>query len=118
MATTYKVLGQAISITSTGNVLLYSVPTATSTIGSTVTVCNQGTADATYSISVRVVSNAGPAAALTGPVAKEYLAYQVSIPAKTTTSYTLGITLDAFDHVVVSASTATVSFNLFGTEIS
>jgi len=115
MATTYKVLGQAISLTNTGNVLLYSVPTATSTIGSTITVCNQAFADATYSISVKVNSGS---TALTAPVAKEYLSQQVSIPAKTTTSYTLGITLDAFDHVVVSASTTTVSFNLFGTEIS
>ena len=115
MATTYKVLGQAVSIASTGNVLLYAAPTATSAIGSTLTVCNQGTATATYSISVKVNTST---TTLTAPVAKEYLVYQASIPAGTTTSYTLGLTLDPFDHVVVSASTTTVSFNLFGTEIS
>ena len=115
MATTYKVLGQAVSITSTGNVLLYAAPASTQAIGSTLTVCNQGSSAATYSVSVKVNTST---TTLTAPVAKEYLAYQVTIPANTTTSYTLGITLDPFDHVVVSASTTTVSFNLFGTEIA
>lgn len=115
MATTYKVLGQSAAASSAANVLLYSVPSATSAIGSTLTVCNRSTATQTYSISVKVNSTT---TSLTAPDVKEYLVYQASIPANTTTSYTLGLTLDAFDHVVVSASATTVSFNLFGTEIS
>jgi len=119
MATTYKVLGQVTSAASSANVLLYPISAysagTSQTIGSTLTVCNQGSSAATYSISVKVNTST---TTLTAPVAKEYLAYQVVIPANTTTSYTLGITLDPFDHVVVSASTTTVSFNLFGTEIA
>jgi len=42
----------------------------------------------------------------------------VTIGASQTAAFTLGITADAADVITVQASTATVSFNVFGTEIA
>jgi hypothetical protein len=49
---------------------------------------------------------------------KHYLVYEVAIAASQTVAFTLGITADAADVITVQASTATVSFNVFGTEIA
>jgi len=109
MATTYKVLGQiepsAASVTT-----VYTVPSATQAVVSTITACNQGTGSANIRIAVQ--PNAESLAD------KHYVAYDVTIAAGQTAAFTLGITVDAADIIAVRASTATVSFNVFGTEIS
>jgi hypothetical protein len=48
---------------------------------------------------------------------KHYIAYDSSVPANDTINLTIGITIDAEDVVTVYASSASVSFNLFGSEI-
>jgi hypothetical protein len=109
MATTYKVLGQsAPSATTDTNV--YTVPSATSTVVSTITVCNRDAASATYRLAVR------PAGASIAN--QHYIAYGTTCPANDTISLTLGITLAATDVVTVYASTANLSFNIFGAEIA
>lgn len=111
MATTYKVLGQvAPAANVAGGTQLYAVPSATSAVVSTIVVCNRGTTAATYRIAIREDN-----AALDN---KQYIAYDTSIPANTTTTFTLGITLSATDSITVVASTANLSFQAFGSEVA
>ena len=109
MATIYKVLGQSSPLATT-ETLLYTVPASSSTVGSSIMVCNWGTSGATFRISI---SKAG--AATTN---KDYLYYNVPITIGDTFVATIGITLAATDVVRVYATTAYLSFNLFGSEIS
>ena len=109
MPTAYKVLGQ-VAPSATTLTTLYAVPPSTSTVGSTITICNQAASAATYRIAVR------PAAATAE--AKHYIVYGATVAASDTTALTLGITLATTDVVSVFASTATLSFSLFGSEIS
>ena len=50
--------------------------------------------------------------------ATQYIAYDVSLPANATDTLTLGVTLGATDVITVYASSATMSFNAYGSEIS
>lgn len=109
MATTYKVLGQSNPAATTSTVL-YTVPAATQTVVSTVTVANQSASDATFRISVSV---AGAAIS-----AKEYIAYDTSIRGNGVQAFTLGITLGATDVIRVYGSSANLSFSAFGSEIA
>jgi glucose-6-phosphate dehydrogenase assembly protein OpcA len=109
MATSYKVLGQSNPAATTATTL-YTAPAATSTVVSTVVVCNQASSSATYRISVRPAGGAQTTAM--------YLAYDVTVGANDSTALTLGITLATTDVITVYASSATVSFVAFGSEIA
>jgi hypothetical protein len=109
MATTYKTLAQAAPAATTLTTL-YTVGASTSTVVSTVIICNQAASAATYRIAV---SPAGAAVE-----AKHYIVYGATVAASDTTALTLGITLATTDVVRVYASTANLSFSLFGSEIS
>lgn len=109
MPTVYKVLGQSNPSATTATTL-YTVPSATSAILSTVTVCNQAATASSFRIAVR------PAGATLA--AQHYVAYDIAIAANDTTCLTLGITLATTDVVTVYAATATMSFAAFGSEIS
>lgn len=108
MANTYKVLGQ-VAPAATTLTTLYTVPGATSAVASTLSICNFG-----VSTTVRVaVRPAGAAIAN-----QHYVVYDTTVNANDTLFLTLGITLAATDVVSVYAGTATVSFGLYGTEIT
>ena len=109
MATNYKVLGQ-VHPSATTATTLYTVPSATQSIVSTLTVTNQTATAGTYRISLRVAAAADNA--------KQYIAYDVSLPGNATDTLTLGVTLGATDVITVYASAATFSFNAFGSELS
>ena len=109
MATSYKVLGQSNPSATTATTL-YTVPSVTEAVISTITVCNQASTAATYRIAVRP-----DGAAL---AAQHYVAYDVSLPGNATDTLTLGITVNAADVITVYASSATMSFNAFGSEIA
>jgi hypothetical protein len=109
MATTYKVLGQSNPAATTATTL-YTVPASTSTVVSTLVICNQAATAATYRISVRPAGGAQTNAM--------YLGYDVAIAANDSTALTLGITLATTDVITVYASTATLSFTAFGSEIA
>lgn len=109
MATTYKVLGQSAPAATT-QANLYTVPAATSAVVSTITVANRGAAAGTYRVYVRVAGASASNA--------QYLVYDSSLPATSTDTLTLGVTLAATDVISVYASTADFSFNAFGSEIS
>ena len=109
MPTTYKVLGQ-VNPAATTATTLYTVPSATNTIISTIVICNQAASAATFRIAVR------PAGATLAAI--HYVAYDVTVGASDSTALTLGLTLAATDVVTVYASTATVSFNAYGSEVA
>jgi len=109
MPTTYKVLGQSNPSATTATTL-YTVPAATQAVISTLVVCNQASTAATFRLAVRV---GGAALA-----ASQYLAYDVTVGAADSTALTLGITLAATDIVTIYASSATLSFTAFGSEIA
>jgi hypothetical protein len=109
LAATYKVLGQ-VNPSATTATTAYTVPSATETVISTITVANLGPAPTSYRIAVR------PNGATLEN--KHYIAYDVSIAPQETQTLTIGITLDASDVITVFASSATVAFNLFGSEIA
>jgi hypothetical protein len=109
MATTYKVLGQ-VEPSATTATTLYTVPADTQTVVSTITVCNQAGTAATYRIAVR------PAGATLAD--QHYIVFGATVPASDSTFITAGITLNATDVLTVYASSATVSFNAYGSEIA
>jgi hypothetical protein len=109
MATTYKVLGQSAP-SATTDTNIYTVPASTQAIISTITVANRSTSSRTYRISIR------PDGATLAN--QHYIAYDVVIGANDTTALTLGVTLDATDVITVYASTADLTFNIYGSEIS
>jgi hypothetical protein len=86
------------------------VPSATETIVSTLVICNQAATAATFRIAVR------PDAATLAAV--HYVAYDVTVGANDSTALTLGLTLDATDVITVYASSATLSFSAYGSEIA
>lgn len=109
MATTYKVLGQSNPSATTATTL-YTVPSATQAVVSTISVANLGGSSATFRIAIR------PAGASLAN--QHYLAYDVTVAATDTTVMTLGITLNTTDVITVYASTATMAFSAFGSEIA
>jgi glucose-6-phosphate dehydrogenase assembly protein OpcA len=109
MATTYKVLGQSNPGATTATTL-YTVPSATQAVVSTIVIANQTSTAATYRIAIRP---AGETLA-----AKHYVAYDIAVGASDSTALTLGITLGATDVITVYGSTATLSFTAFGSEIA
>jgi hypothetical protein len=109
MATAYKVLGQS-NPAATTLTTLYTVPSATSTVVSTVTIANITSTSATYRLAVR------PAGASIAN--QHYIVYDANIDGNTTVTLTLGITLATTDVVSVYASSTGLSFNAFGSEIS
>lgn len=109
MPTTYKVLGQsnpaATTLTS-----LYTVPSATQAVVSSIVVANLAASSATFRIAVRVAGSAISN--------EEYIAYDITIAALDSITLTLGLTLGATDVISVFASTATMAFSAYGSEIS
>jgi hypothetical protein len=105
----YKVLAQSAP-SATTNTDIYTVGSGKQSVVSTVTVANRSASARTYRIAVR------PAGATLAN--QHYIAYDIVIAANDTTALTLGITLTATDVVTVYASSADLSFGIFGTEIT
>jgi glucose-6-phosphate dehydrogenase assembly protein OpcA len=109
MPTVYKVLGQSAP-SATTDTTLYTVPAATSAVVSTIVVANRANTSAAYRIAVR------PAGATLAN--QHYVAFDVNVGANDSTTITLGITLAATDVITVRSTSANLSFNVFGSEIS
>jgi hypothetical protein len=109
MAQTYKCLGQLNPAATTGTAL-YTVPAATQTVISTLVVCNQAAAAGTFRVYLRPNDEA--------LVGKHYLIYDAAIAANDSIFFTLGLTCDASDVLYVYASSASMSFQVFGSEIT
>jgi len=109
MALTRKVLGQQAPGATT-ETDLYTVPSATEAVCSSIVICNRGASAATFRVSVSVGGGA--------TANKDYIYYDVTIAGNDTFIATIGITLGAEDKVKVYASSTNLSFNLFGQEIA
>ncbi len=109
MPTAYKVLGQSAPSATTATTL-YTVPSATSAVVSSIVIANRDATAATYRIAIRPGG-----AALAN---QHYIAYDVTVGASDSTVLTLGITLATTDVITVYASTANLSFSAYGSEIS
>jgi len=109
MANAYKVLGQSNPSATTATTL-YTVPAATETVVSSITICEQSGATATFRIAVR--PNGATLAA------EHYIVYDAAVSANDTIILTVGLTLDAADVVTVYASSANLSFAAFGSEVT
>ena len=109
MARSYKVLGQS-NPGATTDTTLYTVPSATEAVISTISMCNLAATAATYRIAIRPDG--------TTLANQHYIAYDASLPANDTAMITVGLTVNASDVVTVRASTASVVFGLFGSEIA
>lgn len=109
MAVAYKVLGQSAP-SATTDTDVYTVPASTQTIISSIVISERGGADATFRIAVRpngaAVAN------------QHYIAYGTPITANDVVALSLGITVDAADVITVYGSSADLSFNVYGSEIS
>lgn len=108
MPTTYKVLGQLAPASTSGT--LYTVPSATQTVVSTINVVNTGTADSTISIAIR---KAGATLAT-----NQYIVNGLILNPKVTLAYTSGLTLDATDVITVISTNNDCAFSAFGSEIA
>jgi hypothetical protein len=108
MPTTYKVLGQLAPASTSGD--LYTVPSVTEAIISTINVVNTGTTDSTISIAIR---KDGASIAT-----NQYIVNGLILNAKVTFAYTSGLTMDAADVITVSSTNNDCAFSAFGSEIA
>lgn len=109
MAQAYKVLAQSAP-SATTNTDLLTVGAGKSVVASTLSVCNRGTSAATYRVAIR------PAGAAVAN--QHYIIYDANILPKDTATLSVGFTLATTDVVTVYASSANLSFSIFGVEIS
>lgn len=110
MAINYKVLGQS-NPGMTTETTLYTVPSNTQAVVSTLTVCNQASSNTTFRIAVRPSGDGST-------TAKHWIVYGATIAANDTTTLTLGMSLGAGDKIQIYAATSTMSFTAFGSEIT
>lgn len=108
MASAYKVLGQSAP-SATTNTTLYTVPSSTSSVASTLSICNRGVTT-TFRVAVR------PAGATLAN--EHYIVYDSYVNSGDSIFLTLGISLATTDVVTVYAGHANLSFSLFGVEIT
>lgn len=109
MSYIYKILGQS-SPSATTNTDVYTVPSGKQALVSTITVANRSSSPATYRIAARPTAES--------LADKHYIAYDVSVGGNDTTPITIGVSLNSADIITVYSSSASVSFGVFGTEIS
>jgi hypothetical protein len=109
MAVDYKILGQSAPSATTATTL-YTVPSSTQALISTLVICNRANTTATFRVACR------PAGATLAN--QHYINYDVTIAANDSINLTLGISLGATDVLTVYASTTNLSFTAFGSEIT
>lgn len=109
MPTNYKVLGQS-NPAATTLTTLYTVPSATEAVVSSIVIANLTSSAATFRIAIRPdgasIANS------------HYIAYDITVGASDSTVLTLGLTLNAADVISVYASTTSLTFSAYGSEIS
>jgi glucose-6-phosphate dehydrogenase assembly protein OpcA len=109
MPTVYKVLGQSAPSAATATTL-YTVPSATSTIVSSINVANTSSSADIIRIAIR------PAGATLAN--QHYQTFGVQVPPGSVFTWTAGATLATTDVITVYAASGTCSFSAFGSEIS
>jgi len=106
---TIKTLGQLAPGAATLSTI-YTVPASTSAVVSSITVCNRSATATSFRVAVR------PAG---GAISNEmYIYYDVTIAGNDTFIATIGVTLATTDKIDVYATLATLSFQVYGQEVS
>jgi hypothetical protein len=108
MATTYKILGQLAPASTSGS--LYTVPSLTETVVSTINVVNTGITNSTINIAIRQNGDTIET--------KHYIINGLILNPKVTFTYTSGLTMDATDVITVSSTNNDCAFSAFGSEIA
>jgi hypothetical protein len=109
MAVAYKILGQINpSANTVSNV--YVVPSSTSTVVSTIAICNLSGTATRFSLAVRPTNEA--------LANKHYLTFNTSLPANDTIKLTWGITLGQNNTIVANVESSSVSISAFGSELT
>lgn len=109
MAEANKILGQ-LAPAAENTEDLYTVPVGKEAVVSTYTACNQNAFATTFGMSVAVNGEAA--------LVKQYVHVETPLDPFETFEGTLGITLGPGDVVRVYSFHGSVSFNLFGVEIT
>lgn len=109
MPTIYKVLGQ-VAPSATTNTTLYTVPSATTSVCSTLVISNRGATASSFRIAIR------PAGATISN--EHYIVYDNILAAYDSVFLTIGITLATTDVITVYSSTANMSFSVYGSEMT
>lgn len=110
MATSYKRSGVQGTSSINTYATLYTVPSSTESVISTIAICNTASASATYRIGFD--DTAGT------PGASEWLVYGASISGNDTVFLTIGVSIPTGTFIRVSSSADTVTFQAFVSEIS
>ncbi len=108
MIATYKILGQSAPSAATLTDV-YIVPVATEAVVSSIDVANRSATPTEFRISVAIAGAANND--------KQYIAYDVSLAANEARSFTVK-PLGETDVIRVYNTLATVSFNVFGVELT
>lgn len=116
MATTYKILGQT-NPAATTETRAYYVPSLTSTVVSSIAICNMAGTSATYRIAVKASGGAANTAASAAP-SVDWFVYGATVAASDTTILTVGLTLQADAQIRVYASSANLAFSIYGSELT
>ena len=109
MASNYKLLGQ-VAPSATTTTTLYTVPSATEAVISTISVCNRGSAAGTYRLSIRPTADT--------LATTHYISYDSAVDANDTVLITAGFAAEAAHIVEVYASSADMTFSAFGMEVT
>jgi hypothetical protein len=109
MPNAWKVLGQSAPSAATSTTA-YTCPASTQTVISSIVVCNRSATPTSFRVSVDV-NGAGDSDA-------DYIAYDVPIGGNESIALGHGVTLDASDLIRVYATLATLTFSVFGQEIT
>lgn len=109
MANAWKVLGQSNPSAATSTTA-YTCPASTQTVVSSIIVCNRSSTQTFFRVSVDVNG--------AGDSNEDYIAYDMPIGGNETVALGHGVTLDASDLIRVYATLATLTFSVFGQEIS
>ena len=111
MASSYKTLGQ-LDLTDATLTTLYTCPSATETVVSTIIIANRAAAADTFRLAIRTDGDAISD--------KHFVAYDVPVAANDSTTLTLGITVEATDVISVRAggTASELSINAFGAEVT
>lgn len=110
MATNYK-YSQVQGTASTGTyATLYTTPSATQAVISTIIICNTSATTQTYRIGLDTTAGT--------PGASEWLVYDSVVAGNDSICLTLGVCLDASKFIRVSSSANTVVFSAFVSEIT
>jgi hypothetical protein len=109
MPSVYKVLGQAAPAATT-DTDVYTVPSSTEAVISSITIVNRGNTAGTFRIAVRPDGDT--------IADRHYIAFDTPIQANDSIPLKAGITVNDSDVITVRFSSANMSVSIFGTEIS